>query len=136
MQGQQAELEAAAITLATASVAGDAASHRDYKAGMKPPRPANFNGKKKGLQNFLLQLDVYALLARQHWTEKGRVLHAMMFFTKAATNWIQSYLCTAWDNQDVLMLANYSLFTAKITCVFGVYDKVATANQKLEKLRQ
>ena len=34
------------------------------------------------------------------------------------------------------MLANYGLFTAKITCVFGVYDAMATAKQKLKKLRQ
>ena len=34
------------------------------------------------------------------------------------------------------MLINYSLFTAKITCVFGVHDEVATAKQKLEKLHQ
>ena len=66
LQGQQTELEAAAIIPAIAPLAGDAASHRDHKAGMKPPRPANFNGKKNRLQNFLLQLNVYAQLARQH----------------------------------------------------------------------
>ena len=31
------------------------------------------------------------------------------------------------------MLTGYSLFTAEITCVFGVNNKVATAKQKLEK---
>ena len=97
---------------------------------MTPPRPAYFNGKIKGLQNFLSQLDVYAKLAGQHWTEKNRVLHATMLLTRAAANWIQPYLRTAQDNQDVPMLANYGLFTAKITCVFGVYDEVATAKQK------
>ena len=34
------------------------------------------------------------------------------------------------------MLTNYALFTAKLTCVFGVYDMVATAKQRLEKLYQ
>ena len=34
------------------------------------------------------------------------------------------------------MLANYTLFTAKLTRVFGVYKKVATAKQLLEKLHQ
>ena len=34
------------------------------------------------------------------------------------------------------MLANYTLFTAKLTRVFGVYDKIATAKQRLEKLHQ
>ena len=59
---------------------------------MKPPRLASFNGKKKGLQNFLLQLDVYAQLAGQHWTKKDRVLHATMLLTGAAANWVQPYL--------------------------------------------
>ena len=56
-------MEAAAATPATTSVAGDVASHQDHKAGMKPPRPAYFNSKRKELQNFLLQLDVYTQLA-------------------------------------------------------------------------
>ena len=34
------------------------------------------------------------------------------------------------------MLANYTLFTVKLTRVFGVYDKVATAKQQIEKLHQ
>ena len=34
------------------------------------------------------------------------------------------------------MLTNYALFTTKLTRVFGVYDKVATAKQQLEKLYQ
>ena len=62
---------------------------------MKPQRPASFNGKKKGLHNFLLQLDMYAQLAGQHWTEKDRVLHATMLLTGAAANWIQPYLRAA-----------------------------------------
>ena len=33
------------------------------------------------------------------------------------------------------MLANYGLFMAKITRVSGVYNEVAIAKQKLEKLR-
>ena len=32
------------------------------------------------------------------------------------------------------MLTNYALFTAKLTRVFSVFDKVATAKQQLEKL--
>ena len=59
-----------------------------------------------------------------------------MLLTGAAANWIQPYLCAAWDNQDIPILANYALFMAKITCMFGVYNEVATAKQKLEKLRQ
>ena len=55
---------------------------------MKSPRPASFNDKKKGLQNFFLQLDVYAQLAGQHWMEKDKVLHATMLLMKAATNWV------------------------------------------------
>ena len=114
----------------------DRPGYQDHKAGMKLPRPTSFNGKKKGLHNFLLQLDVYAQLAGQHWTEKDRVLHAIMLLTRAAANFVQPYLHAAQENQVVLMLTNYSLFTAKVTCVFGVYDKVATAKQKLEKLHQ
>ena len=34
------------------------------------------------------------------------------------------------------MLVNYMLFTAKLTRVFRVYNKVATAKQRLEKLHQ
>ena len=34
------------------------------------------------------------------------------------------------------MLANYGLFMAKITCVFGIYNEMATVKQKLEKLHQ
>ena len=96
------------------SVAGDAASHRDHKASMKPSRPAYFNDKRKGLQNFLLQLNVYAQLSGQHWTKKNRVLHVTILLTGAATYWIQLYLRMTWDNQDILMLANYGLFTAKM----------------------
>ena len=59
-----------------------------------------------------------------------------MLLTKAVAYWVQPYLCIAQENQDVPMLTNYSLFTAKITCIFGVYDAVATAKQKLEKLHQ
>ena len=103
---------------------------------MKPPRLASFNGKRKGLQNFFLQLDIYAQLAGQHWTEKDRVLHATMLLTRAAANWVQPYLCAAQGNQEVPMLANYMLFTAKLMCVFEVYGKVATAKQQLEKLHQ
>ena len=68
--------------------------------------------------------------------EKDRVLHATILFTGAATNWIQPYLCAAQENQNVTMLANHGLFMAKITCVFGVYNKVATAKQNLKKLHQ
>ena len=59
-----------------------------------------------------------------------------MLLTGAVTNWIQPYLCAAQKNQEVLMLTNYALFTAKLTRVFGVYDKVATVKQRLEKLYQ
>ena len=34
------------------------------------------------------------------------------------------------------MLANYTLFMAKLTHIFGAYNKVATAKQPLEKLHQ
>ena len=34
------------------------------------------------------------------------------------------------------MLTNYVLFTAELTRVFGVYNKIATDKQKLEKLLQ
>ena len=66
LQSQQAEREAAAATSATLSLVEGAPGHRDYKAGMKPPRPTSFNDKNKGLQNFLSQLDVFVLLAGQH----------------------------------------------------------------------
>ena len=76
LQGGQAELEAAASTLATASVAGDAASYRDHKAGMKPPRPANFNSKRKcdntwqelGLSGLQLGLKVL-LIKKTAWLD-------------------------------------------------------------------
>ena len=96
---------------------------------MKPPRPASFNGKRKKLQNFFLQLNVYAQLAGQQWTEKDRVLHATILLTGAAANWVQPYLHAAQENQEVL-------FTAKLTRVFRVYNKVATVKQRLEKLHQ
>ena len=103
---------------------------------MKLPRPASFNGKEKELQNFFSQLDVYAQLAEQHWTEKDKVLHDTMLLTGAAANWVQPYLRAAQGNQEVPMLANYTLLTAKLTHVFGVYNEVATAKQQLEKLHQ
>ena len=59
-----------------------------------------------------------------------------MLLTRAAANWIQPYLRAAQGNQEVLMLTNYALFTVKLTRKFGVYDKVATAKQQLEKLYQ
>ena len=59
-----------------------------------------------------------------------------MLLTRAAANWVQPYLCAAWGNQKVLILTIYTLFTAKLTRVFGVYNKVATAKQQLEKLHQ
>ena len=64
------------------------------------------------------------------------MLHAIMLLTGAAANWIQLYLRAAQRNKEVSMLTNYALFTAKLTCVFDVYDKVATAKQQLEKLYQ
>ena len=103
---------------------------------MKPPRPTSFNSERKGLQNFFSQLDVYAQLAGQHWTEKDRILHVTMLLMGGAANWVQPYLSAAQKSQDVPMLTNYGLFTAKITRVFGVYDEVAIAKQKLEKLHQ
>ena len=103
---------------------------------MKLPRPASLNGKWKGLQNFLLQLDVYAQLAGQHWTKKDKVLHTTMLLTRAAANWVQPYLRATQENQEVPMLVNYTLFMAKLTRIFGVYNKVTTAKQQLEKLHQ
>ena len=66
LRSQQADLKTAAATHVTASLAKDAPGHCDHRAGMKPQRPASFNSKKKRLQNFLLYLDVYAQLAKQH----------------------------------------------------------------------
>ena len=76
---------------------------------MKPQRPASFNGKKKRLQNFFSQLDIYAQLAGQHWTKKDRVLQATMLLTGAAANWVQPYLHAAKGNQEFPMLTNYTL---------------------------
>ena len=103
---------------------------------MKSQKPASFNGKRKGLQNLFLQLDVYAQHAGQHWTKKDRVLHAIMLLTGATANWIWQYLCAAQGNQEVPMLKNYALFMGKLTRMFGVYVKVATARQQLKKLYQ
>ena len=57
-----------------------------------------------------------------------------MLLTGAAANWVQPYLRPPRGNQEVPMLANYTLFTAKLMRIFGVYNKVATAKQQLEKL--
>ena len=103
---------------------------------MKPQRPASFNSKRKRLQNFLSQLDVYRQLASQLWTKKDRVLHATLLLTGSAANWVQPYLRAAQGNQEVSMLTNYTLFTAELTRVIGVYNKIATAKQRLEKLHQ
>ena len=51
-----------------------------------------------------------------------------------AANWIQLYLCTAREIQEVLILDNYSFFNSELTQILGVYNKVATAKQELEKL--
>ena len=59
-----------------------------------------------------------------------------MLFTGAAANWVQPYLCATQENQEVLMLTNYTLFMAKLMRVFEVYNKVATAKQQLKKLHQ
>ena len=59
-----------------------------------------------------------------------------MLFTEAAAYWIQPYLCAAQDNKDVPMQADYSLFIAKITCVFGDYNEMISAKQKLKKQHQ
>ena len=119
LRSRQADLEALAATPATAFLAKKSPGHHNHRAGMKLPRPASFNGKRKKLQNFLSQLDVYALLAGQHWTEKDKVLHATMLLTGAAANWVQPYLCAAQRNQEVPMLVNYMLFMAKLTHVLG-----------------
>ena len=58
------------------------------------------------------------------------MLHATMLLTGAAANWVQPYLRATQGNQEVLILANYTLFTAKLTRIFGVYNKVATAKQQ------
>ena len=103
---------------------------------MKPPRLASFTVKRKKLQNFLSQLNVYAQLAGQHWTKKNRVLHATMLLTRAAANWIQPYLHAAQRNQEVSILTNYILFTSELTRMFGVYNEMATAKQQVKKLHQ
>ena len=59
-----------------------------------------------------------------------------MLLTGVAPNWVQPYLCASQKNQEVPMLANYTLFTAKLMRIFVIYNKVATAKQQLEKLHQ
>ena len=59
-----------------------------------------------------------------------------MLFRRAVANWVQPYLRTVQGNQEVSMLANYTLFIPKLMRVFEVYNKVATAKQRLEKLHQ
>ena len=66
LRNQQTDLETLVAILRIAFLAEDASSHCDHRAGMKPQRSASFNGKKKELQNFFSQLDVYAQLAKQH----------------------------------------------------------------------
>ena len=50
-----------------------------------------------------------------------------MLLMRAAANWVQPYLHAARRNQEVLILANYALFTFELTRLFEVYDEVATA---------
>lgn len=108
-------------------------AERDIKVAAPEP----FTGSRTKLRAFLAQLEIiFTLNLNRFHDDRTKVLYTVSLLRDGAFNWAEPMLRSDREGAYVSELRNYNQFVLELERMFGDIDAQATAERKLDKLRQ
>jgi hypothetical protein len=109
----------------------------DETRDVKIATPDAFTGNRSKLRAFLSQLEItFSLSPNRFNDEQKKVLYVISLLRDGAFNWVEPMLRARQKSEFVPELQDFESLATALEKMFGDIDAQATAERKIEKLRQ